>query len=249
VSPSPPLIGIPAMKTRSGAPPHSPLYAIPPAYSAAIVRGGGAPLAIPQGVDQETLRGIFDRLDGILLAGGGDVDPVLYGETAGDKIGDLDRERDDMEIALSRWAVEAGTPLLAICRGIQVLNVALGGTLYQDLLADMPGAMRHDFFQSRGYARDYCPHDVRLSNDSYLAQLMGRDRFPVNSLHHQGLKRLGPELTAAGHAPDGLVEAVEVVGHVCAVGVQWHPEALAEQNPIMQGVFDAFVRAARVEGG
>lgn len=245
MSPAVPLIGIPVYKSEACAPPHIPLYALHRLYCECVLAAGGAPLQIPHGVDQQTLRAIFDRLDGVLLAGGGDVDPAFYDETPSDLVYGVDRERDEMEMALVRWAVAEGKPLFAICRGIQVMNVALGGSLYQDVLTGMPGALRHACFERLGFARDHPAHDVQLSPGSGLIGLLGSDCCTVNSLHHQGLKRIAPGLTPTGRAPDGLVEAVEVEGHVFAIGVQWHPEALAPQDPMMRRLFEGLVQAAR----
>ncbi len=206
--------------------------------------GGGAPLQIPLGLDHETLRAIFERVDGLLLAGGGDIAPAYYGEPTSDKCKGVDRERDTLEMTLVRWSVETGKPLLTICRGIQVMNVALGGSLYQDLLTDMPGALRHDYFTSDGFARDHLAHSLTLVPDSGLIRLLGAERLVVNSLHHQGIKDVAPDLTPVGYAPDGLVEAVEVEDHPFAVGVQWHPEALAPDDPVMRRLFEALVKAA-----
>ncbi len=225
--------------------PDSPLYAVSPPYTEGVLAAGATPLQIPHGVDREGLRTIFERVDGVLLAGGGDVDPAFYGEAASQNVYDIDRERDEIELALVRWAVEDGKPLFAICRGIQVMNVALGGNLYQDIACDMPGAIDHACFQRLGFARDYLAHDVQLAGANQLTRLIGSDHFSVNSLHHQGIKRLAPELKAVGRSPDGLVEAVEVEGHVFAVGVQWHPEALAPKDPAMQRLFEGLVEAAR----
>jgi putative glutamine amidotransferase len=240
-----PLIGIPVYKSEARASAARPLYALNPLYCEGVLAGGGAPLQIPHGVDRETLRTIFDRVDGLLLAGGGDVDPGFYHEVPSDQLSGVDLERDEIEITLVRWAVEQGKPFFAICRGIQVMNVALGGSLYQDVLTDMPGAIRHAYSESLGFARDYLAHDVRLVPDSRFAGLLGRDCFAVNSLHHQGINRLAPDLTPLGRAPDGLLEAVEVKGHAFAVGVQWHPEALAPKDPVMRRLFAALVEAAQ----
>lgn len=224
-----------------------PLYALSPLYVEGILAVGGAPLQIPNGLDEDALRAVFKHVDGLLLSGGGDVDPVFYGETPGDHVYGIDRERDELEIKLVRWALADQKPIFAICRGFQVMNVALGGTLYQDILSDVPGSMQHDYFQSKGYARDYPAHPVQLVPDSVIAQLLGGDHFTVNSLHHQGLKAVAPDLASVGHADDGLVEAVEISGHVCAFGVQWHPEALAPKDPIMRRLFGRLVDAARTE--
>jgi len=245
VSRTRPLIAISTFKTTTARPPDLAVVALAPAYSNGVAAAGGAPLQIPHGLDQAALRTIFERVDGVLLSGGGDVDPACYGEQSHPKTSEIDRERDELEFRLARWAIREGKPLFAICRGHQVLNVALGGSLYQDVMDDMPGAIRHAYFQSAGFARDLRPHTVALAPDSRVAAIMDGTDFPVNSLHHQGIKQLAPDLTAAGHAPDGLIEAVEVHGHPFAVGVQWHPESLAPADPAMQRLFDAFVQAAR----
>jgi putative glutamine amidotransferase len=242
-----PLIGISTHKSQAQRPAQGHVYGLHSLYSEGVVAGGGAPVQIPHGLDRGTLRAIFERMDGLLLSGGGDVDPVYYGETASDKVYGVDRERDEMELALVRWAVASGKPLLAICRGIQVMNVALGGSLYQDILADMPGAMRHAYFQEQGFPRDHPAHGVHLNPGSHLANLLDGDEYTVNSLHHQGIKEPAPDLVPVGHAPDGLVEAVEVHGHPFAIGVQWHPEALAPKDPAMRRLFEALVSAARQE--
>jgi len=245
VSPSKPLIGITVYKSTPRTPPNATVYALHPLYSENVVDAGGAPLLIPHRLDQATLRSVFDSIDGLLLSGGGDLDPAFYDEAASEQSQNIDRERDELEITLVRWAVESDKPLLAICRGIQVMNVALGGSLYQDVQSEMPGASRHAYFQSMGFARDYPAHDVQCAPASRLAHVLNQESCTVNSLHHQGIKRLAPELAAVGHAPDGLVEAVELPGHVFALGVQWHPEALAPRDPVMRGLFEAFVEAAR----
>jgi putative glutamine amidotransferase len=214
-------------------------------YTQGVQAGGGAPLLIPLGLDETALRTIFDRLDGVLLTGGGDIDPAFYNEAPTEYVKSVDRERDEVEMALVRWAVEDGKPLLAICRGIQVMNVALGGSLFQDVKAEMSGAIRHDYFQSLGFARDHRAHEVRLENGSQTATVMGQDLVTVNSLHHQGIKVLALDLSQVAYAPDGLVEAVEVAGHPYAIGVQWHPEALFADDLAMVRLFEGLVDAAR----
>jgi len=222
-----------------------PLHTLSPLYAEGILAVGGVPLLIPNGLDEVTLRTLFEHADGLLLSGGGDVDPSFYGEATSDYVYGVNPKRDELEITLVRWALAEQKPIFAICRGIQVMNVALGGSLYQDILADMPGAMQHDFFQSKGYERNHRAHKVELAPSSRIARLLGGAHFAVNSLHHQGLKAIAPELVPVGHAADGLVEAVEVDGHVCAYGVQWHPEALAPEDPVMRSLFAGLVDAAR----
>jgi putative glutamine amidotransferase len=212
-------------------------------YIDAVLRAGAAPLLIPHMTDRHLLRAIYDRLDGLLLSGGEDVAPGRYGELAHEKCGTPSLERDETELNLVGWAVEEGKPLLAICRGVQVLNVALGGSLYQDIQAQIPRAAKHDWYP--GHPRNFRAHGVACAEGSRLAGIVGTLSLEVNSLHHQALKMLAPNLQISGRAPDGIVEAVEVPGHPFALGVQWHPEEVAVEDAQAQGLFDALVEASR----
>ena len=214
-------------------------------YLDALVRAGAAPLLIPNLTDQALLRAVFDSLDGVLLSGGDDVDPAHYHEDRHEKCGTITPERDVAELTLIPWAVDEGKPILAICRGIQVLNVALGGTLYQDIQAQVPGAGRHDWH--RGYPRNHLAHLVEIPAQTRLAHLLGTTSLPVNSLHHQAVKDVAPRLIEAGRAPDGIVEALEAEGHPFVVGVQWHPEELIGTDARAGLLFDALVQACRVD--
>lgn len=213
-------------------------------YVRAVSRAGAVPLLIPHLTDEPRLHVLFDRLDGLLLSGGEDVDPLFYGEQVHEKCRTIARQRDEMEMTLARWAMAEGRPLLAICRGIQLLNVALGGSLYQDIQAQIPGAERHDWYP--GYPRDHRPHPVTITPQTRLARIVESPSLPVNSLHHQSLKGIAPGLIVTALAPDGVVEAVEATEHPFAVAVQWHPEELADNDPVAQRLFDAFVAACRV---
>ena len=146
-------------------------------------------------------------------------------------------------VDLAREAMIQDKPLLAICRGHQVLNVALGGTLYEDVTAWMPGAIKHDYFEL--FPRNHTAHAVAIEPDSKLAAALGRREAQVNSLHHQGIRDLAPGLVAVAHAPDGLIESVEGVDHPFALGVQWHPENLVHDDPVMLSLFRGLVDAAR----
>jgi putative glutamine amidotransferase len=212
-------------------------------YIRAVVRAGAAPLLIPHVTSKARLRALYEVLDGLLLPGGGDVDPARYGEARHEKCGAVSPERDETELTLARWAVDDGKPLLAICRGIQVLNVALGGSLYQDIEAQAPGADRHDW--NPGYPRDHLPHPVAITPETKLAHIVVNTSLPVNSLHHQAIKEIAPGLTVTAHAPDQIIEGVEVAGHPFVVGVQWHPEELARGDVRAQRLFDAFVEASK----
>lgn len=214
-------------------------------YVQAIVRAGAAPILIPHLSDPDLLRSVYERLDAVLLSGGVDVAPEQYGQQRHEKCGSVDAERDETELALARWCVDEGIPLLAICRGIQVLNVALGGSLYQDIEAQAPGAIRHDWYP--GHPRDLLAHAVDVVPGTRLAAILGVKDVPVplevNSLHHQALCDVAPGLHVTARAPDGIVEAVEVEGHPFALGVQWHPEELAAGDARAQALFDALIRA------
>jgi putative glutamine amidotransferase len=240
----PPVVGIICSTFQSEQPQPSARLGQNQTYVRAVSRPGAAPLLIPQVTDPPRLRALYDLLDGLLLPGGADVDPAHYGERVHEKCRTITPERDETELPLAQWAMDEGKPLLAICRGIQVLNVALGGSLYQDIQAQIPGVERHDWYP--GYPRDHCPHTVAITPDSHLAAILETDTLPVNSLHHQSLKDIAPGLVVTARAPDGVVEAVEASEHPFAVAVQWHPEELADQDPRAQHLFNAFVEACRL---
>ena len=215
-------------------------------YYLAAAAAGAVPVLIPLlDDDLGTLREIYDRLDGVLIPGGVDIDPRAYGETPHEKLGHLDRSRDNTELQLARWAIEEKKPLLGLCRGVQVMNVACGGTLYQDIEAQVPGAIKHDCFPQFGFARDFRAHEVSLAAGSKLRATMQAERVLVNSLHHQSINKLGARLRATAVAPDGVVEGVEIEGDDSfAVGVQWHPEAFDATDRPASLLFQAFVEQA-----
>lgn len=241
-----PVIGIPTQTLHSidGIPEGLPAsWVMNQRYFHAVTAAGGVPWMVPLFDDDlATLREIYERLDGICIPGGVDVDPATFGEARRPECGRTDPPRDRVELQLVRWALADDKPVLGLCRGVQVINVALGGTLYQDLAADWPAAMKHDYFPTGGFARDYLSHHVTVTAGTRLSAILG-DRSMVNSMHHQGIRTLGHDLIASAHAPDGLVEAVETSGNFC-VGVQWHPETLTEAHPRMSRLFDEFIAAA-----
>ena len=204
---------------------------VPADYVRAVERAGGRPLLVPPSTDgvEETL----DAVDGLIFSGGSDLDPDLYGQDAHPETTGVARERDDAELALLRAALERDLPVLAICRGSQVLNVALGGDLVQHL-PDVVGDEKHK--HTPGVFAD---HEVTLERESRLEHLLG-DRAPVKSHHHQGFGRLGDGLRVAAHADDGAVEAVEDPTRRFALGVLWHPEAGEDWK-----LFEALVDEAR----
>lgn len=241
-----PIIGLTCIEiapTRKGTPPR---LGQNQAYLRALVRAGATPLLIPHLADMAHLRALYDLLDGLLLPGGEDVDPARYGEPGHEKLGRTSPGRDGVELALAGWAMDEGLPLLAICRGIQVLNVALGGSLYQDIQAQVPGSARHDWYP--GYPRNHLPHRVVVTPGTRLDGILADPEPPVNSLHHQALKDIAPGLRVVARSPDGVVEAVEATGHPFAVAVQWHPEELADRDERARRLFDALAAASRNPG-
>jgi putative glutamine amidotransferase len=245
-----PTIGIPTQTLHAidGIPEGLPAsWVMNQRYYYAATDAGAVPWMVPLlAEDLETVRLIYERLDGVMLAGGVDMDPTTFGERPHPALGNVDPARDTVELALARWAIEDGKPLLGLCRGLQVINVALGGTLHQDLAAELPGAIKHDYFPTSGFERDYLAHQVALTEGTRLARTFGARTVPVNSMHHQGIKRLGDELVASAHAPDGLIEGIELPGDAdFVVGVQWHPETLDTKEPRTRGLFEGFVGAAR----
>lgn len=233
-----PLIGITTRNGRDSD--RHPTTLLMQSYTNAVIAAGGLPVPIPSSYPKEVLRDLYSRLDGILFSGGGDISLEYFKGDPHPRIGGIDNDRDLTEITLARAAVEDGKPVLGICRGIQVINVALGGTLYTHIPAQLPGALDHDY---PGDLRRELVHLVNVDESAQVAGIFGETLLRVNSLHHQGVKDLAPSLRAAGYAPDGLIEAVELPGHPYAVGVQWHPEWLTDQ-PAMQRLFKSFVDAS-----
>jgi putative glutamine amidotransferase len=202
--------------------------------------------AVPRVLDvSESPRALLNNLQGVLLTGGGDVDPVLYGEERHPTIEDAEPGRDEFEIDLARRAVAADLPLLAICRGAQVLNVALGGTLVQDI----PTSIGTDLAHRVQEPKDLVAHQISVLPQSALHRALGpavdaSHRCGVNSRHHQAINRLGAGLTATASAPDGVVEGIEAGGVRFCVGVQWHPENFWKTGEF-SALFESFVSAAR----
>jgi putative glutamine amidotransferase len=177
----------------------------------------------------------------VLLTGGGDIDPARFKEAPYPSLIEVSPLRDALEIDVVERALDEDVPLLAICRGLQVLNVALGGTLYQDLPTDRPSAVAH----SQSEPRDHATHVVKVMGEgTRLASIVGLSELEVNSFHHQGIKQLARGLREVAWAPDGVIEAVEMDGDRFVVAVQWHPEDLVERDPAARSLFAALTAAA-----
>lgn len=235
-----PLIGV---TSNYNPPKEGPLgtIVVGKSYIQAVLRAGGLPVVIPVGLSETELSMLFPRLDGILLTGGGDIDPNRFQGSPHPRVYDIDERRDRLEIGLVKLAAENGKPFMGICRGIQVINVALGGTLYTHIADQMAGAARHDYYPD--IPRDYLAHPVTIDPGSRLASCLGGERFEVNSLHHQGIERLAASLVAVAHAANSLIEGVELPGHPFGLGVQWHPEWMQAHDP-QRRLFQALVQAA-----
>jgi putative glutamine amidotransferase len=209
---------------------------------AAVICAGGFPLTIPPGLKPSRLRELYERIDGLLFSGGGDVDPTLYRAAMPDCIEGIDVTRDFTELQLScRLAQDPHPkPFLGICRGMQIFNVALGGTLYTDV-SEHPGALRHNCPVAEGGAPGH--HIVCIESGSLLDRIAGTAVLAVNSLHHQACKDIAPPLKVTARAEDGLAEAVELDSHPFALCVQWHPECLTQISEHRR-LFEALVAAS-----
>lgn len=208
----------------------------------AIADAGGLPVYIPTGLDEATLREVYERLDAVLLPGGPDVDPSEYGQERHPQTKIIDVPRDALELTLARWTVADDRPLFGICRGHQVMNVALGGTLVQDIPSQVETTLTHDLPDE--YPRDTRLHDVAIEPNSRLAAILGTTQVTVNSLHHQSVERVAPGVNLTAQAPDGVVEAIEMPDKHFVLSVQWHPEDLYENDDMMRRLFEEFVSAA-----
>jgi putative glutamine amidotransferase len=212
-------------------------YTLPSEYVSAVRRAGGLPVLIPPG--ETNVAQVIDRVDAVILAGGGDIDPVTYGGNHHPAIYMVDGDRDRTEIDLARRLVQRDMPTLAICRGAQILNVALGGTLHEHIPDRFGQQVRH-----RLPPREPTPHAVEVEPKSRLAGILGQTSAAPMSWHHQGMNELAGGLEIVSRAPDGVVEAVELPEHRWLVAVQWHPELTAAVDPGQQRLFDALVAVA-----
>lgn len=209
-------------------------------YSQAVRQFGGAPVLIPVAQNQDSLRAILARLDGLILTGGPDINPKFYGEQPLAGLGDIDEDLDRMELEVARMTFQKDLPLLAICRGIQVLNVSMGGTLYQDIPRQVQESINHAQKADKGIST----HSIRVEKNTLLYQILKRREIWVNGKHHQAIKDPAPGLIMSARAKDGIIEAVEHPSRKFFLGVQWHPEGTWREDPSSKKLFRAFVEAA-----
>ena len=206
-------------------------------YIAAVDLAGGAPCILPLTKNEDVIAALAQSVDGLILTGGADVSPLLYGEEPKRGLGRIHPERDNFDIALFRAVHELGKPVLAICRGLQIVNVAFGGSLYQDLNTEDAFYMKHVELSEPHTGT----HTVRFTEDSYLYTVFG-EKTLTNSLHHQAIKEPGSGIKVTGQTEDGIIEAFEADN---IVGIQWHPEHMAQHDPKMLQLFKDFVERSK----
>lgn len=233
-----PIIGITTSQAKNSN--DQPVVVITQAYLNAVIQAGGIPVLLPSIISSDGWKTLYSRLDGILFTGGGDISLDYFEGVPHPRIDDVDLERDRLELYLLKAAISDGKPFLGICRGCQLINVGLGGTLYTHIPDQLPGALDHDY---PGNMRTVLVHDVKIEEGTRLADVLGEPIVKVNSHHHQGLKDIGKNLRVTGRTPDGLVEAIELPDHPYGLAVQWHPEWLTDQQQT-RNLFKTFIDAS-----
>lgn len=236
-----PLIGLTTTSTPRRS--HPSIYGANRPYAEAVRQAGGMPILIPNDIAVDDLDTLLSRMDGVLFTGGYDIDPACYGHPDHPMSEKVDAERDQVEIHLVNTMARSGQPFFGICRGLQIINVALGGRLYEHLPDQLPGNLH---LENHDKPRDFLAHSVTVNPDSHLAHILTIREACVNSLHHQGVRQVAPDLRVTALAPDGLVEGIELPGHPFALAVQWHPEELLEYAA-MCNLFRAFIHACQLK--
>jgi putative glutamine amidotransferase len=219
-----------------------PITAVSHNYIKSVYLAGGLPVIIPILNNEEDIFDYVDMVDGILFTGGADIAPLYYGENPIKQISTVYANRDEQELAMFKRAYKINKPIFGICRGNQLINVALGGTLYQDIYAQVDGVLGHDPAES---PVDELFHSVNILKDSNLYNIFKTEKLNVNSFHHQAIKDLAPNLKVIAKSSEGIIEAVECEDRNFLLGVQWHPEDLTIKYPIFLELFKSFVDACR----
>ena len=234
-----PLIGITTNQSKNL---HGqPTIMLMQSYVDAVRQAGGVPVLVPSLIAEDGWEAVYSRLDGILFSGGGDIGLEYFPGAPHPRIDEVDLARDSIELKMVKAAASDGKPFLGICRGCQVMNVALGGNLYTHIPDQLPHALDHSY---PGNMRTSLVHEVKIEEGTRFAEIFGEPIIKVNSLHHQGLKDIAPSLRVAGHAPDGLVEAIELPDHPFGLAVQWHPEWMTDQAST-RNLFRKFIQATQ----
>jgi putative glutamine amidotransferase len=234
-----PLIGITANKIVQAN--NLERSALNESYIKAVLKAGGIPVIIPTGITPDLFDELLGHVGGVLFTGGVDINPACYGEATIPEVDEADDARDQMEIPMVKWVVQNKKPFFGICRGCQMINVALGGTLYTHLYGQFPDALQHTRYPN--LPRNLLAHTVQVDGNSTLKHVLGNELVDVNSLHHQGVRTLAAGLKAVAYAPDGLIEGLELPGHPFGIAVQWHPEELIDQAAMLN-LFQALVNAS-----
>jgi putative glutamine amidotransferase len=218
-----------------------PRYGVAVVYIHAVEVAGGLPLMIPLSRDPLVLEEYFATIDGLLLPGGMDVDPVHYGEEPHRRLKEVDPIRDETELFLARRALKGDMPILGVCRGQQLLNVAAGGSLFQDIGSQFQSEVIQHF---QDFAQEWPSHSIEIQPGTLLSKIVPERRVRVNSYHHQAVRKVAPDFRMNATAPDGVVEGIESTRHTFALGVQWHPELLVDELDFNLALFRRHVEAA-----
>ncbi len=221
---------------------HEPVVFLAKRYTEALLACGAIPIILPPLSARSAIRALLEQLDGILISGGNfDIDPKIYGEEPYALLGEIKEERTQFELELVSLGVERDTAILGICGGEQAINVALGGSLYQDIRKQLPRALAHEL----GALRETGGHLIKMRAGTKLHRIVAKDLLEVNTTHHQSIKTVGRGLIVNATSEDGVIEGIESANHSFVIGVQWHPELLIHRDPEQQKIFTSFVSASR----
>jgi putative glutamine amidotransferase len=240
-----PLIGVTAGEIYNRERPWGPkIYGQSFTYTDSIVKAGGLPVIIPLTDDMSIIDEFCGRIDGLMMSGGNDIDPKMYGEKPRVKLDELSDLRDNMEKRMLDNALENKTPILGICRGLQMINIYFGGTLYQDIKTDLPDALNHEASTESKNLEDKA-HTLQIEKTSKLFEILGTESLESNTHHHQAVKKLGKGLKVTARTEDGIVEGLETDDDRFIIAVQSHPESLGSVIPTWGNLFEAFTQKAR----